>query len=690
MDGNAPPLGHGSDGLAPHIEPTDFRPGATGRPKRKLTPTRIALLAVAAVVVWFLWFIFTAKSVRLEIHPTPDTVEVTGGFAVQVGEIQLLRAGAYELHAARQGYEPLALSINVGSPRIQTFSGTMARLPGHVTFDIDPVGATVVIPDVQAEGAAPFKATLPAGPRVAHLSHPRYQLRTVEFDVEGLDKDQTVTAAMSPNWADVRIPTVPSGAAISIDDEPSSYRTPGPVPVLAGERRVTVKLAGYKSWSDILLIEPGKALDLPAVDLTIAGAVVDVTSRPSGATITLDGVYQGLTPLEVEVIPDRRHELRAFKVGFAPVTRTLGGNAGQKRTMDFTLEELQGDVAIETLPPEAELWLNGTLVGNANGSFTWPAVAHDLEIRLAGHASFTREMTPQPGFTQSLRVKLLTLEEARMEALRQVRSTSQGQELVLLMPGTVQMGASRREPGRRANEVLRSATLTRLFYLGRHEVTNGQFRAFAKGHNSGEYQNITLDHPLQPATGLSWLDAALYCNWLSEQDGLDPFYRVEFGKVVGFDQRALGYRLPTEAEWAWAARTVDGQADSLRYAWGDRLPPPANHGNYADADARNIVARIILDYRDNNNVSATVGTFPPNARGIHDLGGNVAEWIHDFYEIPSGNDTVDPLGPPSGDYHVIRGASWQKGTVSDLRLSFRDYGTEGRNDVGFRIARFAE
>ena len=102
------------------------------------------------------------------------------------------------------------------------------------------------------------------------------------------------------------------------------------------------------------------------------------------------------------------------------------------------------------------------------------------------------------------------------------------------------------------------------------------------------------------------------------------------------------------------------------------------------------MARVIFGYNDNYNVSAPVGTFAPNDKGLHDIGGNVAEWIHDYYEIPEQDAVVDPLGPNDGEYHVIRGASWQKGTITDLRLSFRDYGVDGRQDLGFRIARFAE
>jgi formylglycine-generating enzyme required for sulfatase activity len=91
-------------------------------------------------------------------------------------------------------------------------------------------------------------------------------------------------------------------------------------------------------------------------------------------------------------------------------------------------------------------------------------------------------------------------------------------------------------------------------------------------------------------------------------------------------------------------------------------------------------------------VSATVASFPANHHGLHDLGGNVAEWVHDVYQIPAANvpAETDPLGPQSGDNYVIRGASWAMSRMSELRLPFRDYGQAGRDDVGFRIARYAE
>jgi formylglycine-generating enzyme required for sulfatase activity len=342
-------------------------------------------------------------------------------------------------------------------------------------------------------------------------------------------------------------------------------------------------------------------------------------------------------------------------------------------------------------PAEAELFVNGRAVGSANQSVQLPTGRQNVEVRAPGYASYSTVITPRDGITQELRVRLVTVEEARMAALQPQITTRAGQELVLLRPGPFTMGSSRRQPGRRANETLREVELTRMFYLSRKEVTNAEFRRFAPGHDSGAFQDHSLNGDQQPVVNVSWEEAALYCNWLSEQENLPKFYRVEFGRVTGIDPAATGYRLPTEAEWAWAARQVGAEpvADQ-RFPWGDNLPPPDRHGNYADRSVAHLVGRIIFGYNDNHIVSAPVGTFAASPIGIYDLSGNVSEWVHDFHEIPAPDPVRDPLGPDSGQYRVIRGSSWMHGTVTELRLSFRDYGTDGRQDVGFRIARFAE
>ncbi len=123
------------------------------------------------------------------------------------------------------------------------------------------------------------------------------------------------------------------------------------------------------------------------------------------------------------------------------------------------------------------------------------------------------------------------------------------------------------------------------------------------------------------------------------------------------------------------------------------MPPTEKNGNYADTSSAGFLGKIIGNYNDGHMVAAPVGSFPANHRGLFDMGGNVAEWIHDFYDIQLGSANkpeVDPIGPDTGKFHVIRGSSWAHGTVTELRFSYRDYNAKERDDVGFRIARYLE
>ena len=285
-----------------------------------------------------------------------------------------------------------------------------------------------------------------------------------------------------------------------------------------------------------------------------------------------------------------------------------------------------------------------------------------------------------------------TLKPAGAAGLPQTISSPQGMELVLISPGRLTMGASRREPGRRANEVLREVEITKPFYLAIREVSNSDYREFASGHLSGAYggHNLEIDH--HPVVNVSWENAARYCNWLSEKAGLPPVYVERAGTLVPRRPLPIGYRLPTEAEWAWAARYA-GSTSPKKYAWGETLPVPPGAGNYGDASAEAALHAAVPGYQDGYPATAPAGSFTANPLGLYNLGGNVAEWVQDFYTFtpsPPGVVEKDPMGPPSGAQHVIRGASWMDTAVTELRLTYRDGGDQPRPDLGFRIARSAE
>lgn len=672
------------------ISPGAFQPSNEEPPaKRGLSGRGWALIAIVTVAAVLLAFLFTARSVNFKFQPQNADFTLDGILQFELGGTYLVFPGKYRLRASAEGYEPIDQVIDIAGERNQFLEFALPELPGRVSLTSNPLGADVTI-DGTPVGITPLtEYRLQRGEYSLLLRRENYEDHESTLIVKGKDEVQTPVVDLLPDWADVEITTQPEGAVVTIGDTVTTYTTPATVPIPSGFQELTLKLDGYKSWTTDVDVVARTPFALEPVTLEPADGLVTVITNPPGAGVTANGRFFGESPAELALRPGENYKIQVYRAGYAQVSRNVTASKGE-RTLRLDLQPLLGKVQIQVEPADAVLTVNGKAYDSANRTLTLNVGSHKIALSKPGYAGYETTLIPKDGLTQQLKVKLLTIAAARLAALQPTRTTAANDELLLFKSGKITMGASRREPGRRANEVMREATLTRPFYIATKEVTNEQYRAFSGGHDSGEFEDHVLNKDNQPAVQVRWLDAAMYCNWLSKKDNLEPFYQEKPGEIVGINPTATGYRLPTEAEWAFVARSQPATDALLRFPWGPRIPPQDRHGNYADRSAVHVVGRIIFGYNDNYIVGAPPGSFKANANGLFDIGGNVAEWTNDFYSQPNADPTTDPLGPGKGEYHVIRGSSWRHGTITDLRLSFRDYGKDGRNDLGFRIARYAE
>ena len=651
----------------------------------------IGYAALAVLLVTAL-YLFTAKAVLIDVDPADAQARIAGGLLkFKFGGRYLLRPGDYRVMLSADGYEPLRGEMQVGDADSQDFVFAMRKLPGRLVIDNQAGVAAQVELDGTSVGSTPTgELSLEPGPHTLRLAAERFQVFETSVEIEGRDILQEFNVELTPAWADVSVSTAPSGATIYVDETELGV-TPATVQLLSGTHELLVRKEGFKIARQSVSVAANEPIDLPEILLQEADSLLTVTSQPGGAAVSVNGRYRGTTPVEVELGPSSTYEVIISKAGYATAVRKVSMESKRGKLLRVELEARVGVMKIVSQPADAELFIDGESRGVASGEFSLPARPHRIEVRKPGFETYITEVTPKPGMPEFIEVILLTPEQAILAASPRTINTSQGLAMLLVDPGEFEMGAPRRQQGRRANETQHDVRLTRQFYISIHEITNAQFREFKPKHTSGADKYRTLGNDDHPVVMLSWEEAVGYCNWLSHKDSLPFAYVLEDGEMRLASPGNNGYRLPTEAEWVWAAR-YNGGGGKQKYPWGDGLPPTPRSANIADQSADGILTNFLSNYNDGYPISAPVGKFPASPIGVFDIGGNVAEWINDRYGVSStlnGVD-IDPVGPTEGQYHVIRGSGWRHASISELRFAYRDFGSRGRLDVGFRIAKYVD
>ena len=253
------------------------------------------------------------------------------------------------------------------------------------------------------------------------------------------------------------------------------------------------------------------------------------------------------------------------------------------------------------------------------------------------------------------------------------------------------------------------------YFIGRCEVSVGEFGEFVESTGyittaerisnaavfigkkvekpgDGSWKKpYYFQHDRHPVVCVSWWDTIEYCNWRSDREGFTRCYSVGTDSVVTWNREADGYRLLTEAEWEYAARSG---GKNIRYAWGDSLPIVDGHpaGNTRDEAAHEQwgIKNYWEGYDDGYAFTAPVDTFAPNEIGLCGFSGNVYEWCwdwyaEDYYEESTANN---PAGPETGEMHSCRDAGFGCAIYQEVVTSRgKGYPYLAFSWGGFRIAR---
>ena len=677
-----------------NLKPTKFSP-LDGETKKHRGKTSVGLWVLAITLAagsLVMLYLASASPVIITTIPLDSRIELSG-VSFRIGSNYLLLPGKYEVRVTATGYKQHDMDLEVLSNNEQQLNIVLEPLPGELKVESTLKEITALV------DGAPSVAILPGvikglrkGTHQIVLSKARYLDSKYDVDIIGLGETQTLEAELQPGWGTLKIDSVPNAAELWIDDKLVG-NTPATAEVLQSGSSILLKKSGFNDWSGTLSITAGETQVSPPIPLVTADGYLQLETVPTGASIILNGNFQGISPLKIPVRPKQRHKIEMILEGYIKKLHGFTVASDQVLKLQLTLQEDIGEIALSISPEGAKVYVDNKFFSTGSQTLRLPSRQHELRIEQKGYRTETFKVLPQPSQQQALSVTLLTEEAAYWSTRPNRIKTFADIQLLLMRPkAPFLMGAPRRQPGRRANEVERAVTLKRPFYIGETEVSNRQFRMWKTNHSSSAISGKTLDMEEQPVVNVSWEEAIRFCNWLSKQDLLSPFYLINTDQTERIDWSSNGYRLPTEAEWSWAARTGPHGSAQI-YPWeSDRFPPDRVVGNYADIAAAKLVRFKLLSYTDGYPVSAPIGTFPSNKKGLYNIGGNVAEWVNDYYDLQPhrGEPLIDLKGPEGGTRHVIRGASWAMGSRSELRLTYRDHGNDPRIDLGFRIARYVD
>ena len=434
----------------------------------------------------------------------------------------------------------------------------------------------------------------------------------------------------------------PKTAILWIDGKPQEVSSDGEYSAMLayGSHTYKVEAGGYISKSGSFTIGKGDMTPI-SVSLVSALATLSVSCPTPAVSLYVDKKSVGSLPWSGSM-KEGMHLLEVRKDGYRSQQKTI--QLAQQQQLDVAFDALsaiQGNLSVNFKPFGSDVYVDGVKVGQSPRVFNGVLVGnHHVEIRKSGYTTSRQTVTISEGQTASISGSLTsTTSSSNANTLSSSSSSLSGNtitipvkngvniEMVKVEAGSFNMGATpEMENPYKDEKPVHRVTLTNDYYIGKYEVTQALWQA-VMGSNPSYFKGDNL-----PIEKVSWDDCQDFISKLNAMTG-------------------KRFRLPTEAEWEYAAR---GGKKSRGY-------------QYSGSNTLGDVA-----WYDGNSGSKThaVGTKQPNELGIYDMTGNVWEWCQDRYGSYSSSPQANPTGAASGSYRVYRGGGWRN-SVGFCRSSYR-------------------
>lgn len=646
------------------------RPLATalGRQNRRL------YLLVAVLIFVSLPVLILLIGTTFEIKVSPEDAEadlqtqLVSGIALPYFDRYLVISSSAQYSLRSPGYRDEVVTLERGSIS-STVVADLSPLPGIV--DVEVITEKEVFWQVLGSSDRYFdggqEIELPQGPATIIVEGPEVETLRREIYVEGKGERQLVE--LRPKEVDLQLDLTirPKHATVRLNgmEQPTGDGVVT-MSLEVGENTLDFSAVGYESLQKKISVTKSGRLSLGQITLTPLDVNLALTSQPSRAAVFINSVFKGETPLDISLAPQKSYAINLRKVGYEPIELEVIPKIGRHIERKFDFSAKTHNLKIVTSVP-AELQLNGRRVGES--PLTVDVREGDsVEVVAQGYASESFVVSATHMQTQEKYIQLVTLDR---KAFVDARPITRVEDVTFVRLAGVR-GFQPEVEGRQ----LRSFPIPDL-YVSETEISQKAFSRF-----TGE--RVPVGQENLPKTNLGWEDAIAYCNWLSDQEGLELFYAVR--TVAGVSSlvanyEADGYRLPTLVEWKFFLAGGDMGFDGYESKTGIAAPV-RGVGNLSGRERSEQAAWYFESYIDDYVGISPVRSFRPNKLGLYDLVGNAREWLHN-----RSGSSDSYYGPETGVQHLVAGSGYQSGKSSELHHNQLLSALFGGDDIGFRVVR---